>query len=333
LWHNALAMETLYSIPPLRMARFFCELRPEVVVTIPVEERGNLLRGAFGTLFRRLVCDPACDDAAHCPRNGSCPHELLFAPKWPAGARFGLETPPRAFLFRPSLDPDPCFTASRPLQFEVRLFGDAISTAALFLRTFQLLASNRVAGRRMNLASAYSLNWEGNPCAELVRNGQLTREQPLALGFASFFHEEGGPHAATIDFLTPTWLRENDRDLRVPTFPALICRIRDRIYMLCRLYEGQEWQAAFSDIGQVASQATVCDWEGGWVQSPRMSTRTGDEMPLGGFRGPVNFRGIDPRLWPLLRIGEEIHVGRQVVWGHGLYRIRINDPALSASAS
>jgi hypothetical protein len=161
----------------------------------------------------------------------------------------------------------------------------------------------------------------------------LTREQPLALGFASFFHEEGGPHAATIDFLTPTWLRENDRDLRVPTFPALICRIRDRISMLCRLYEGQEWQAAFSDIGQVASQATVCDWEGGWVQSPRMSTRTGDEMPLGGFRGPVNFRGIDPRLWPLLRIGEEIHVGRQVVWGHGLYRIRINDPALSASAS
>jgi hypothetical protein len=325
-------MENLYSVPPLRMARVYCELRPEGVVTIPVEERGNLLRGAFGTLFRRLVCDPACDDAAHCPRNGSCPHELLFAPKWPAGARFGLETPPRAFLFQPSLDPDPCFTASHPLQFEVRLFGDAISTTSLFLRTFQLLASNGVVGRRMHLVSAFGLDWEGNPSAELVRGGQLTREQPLALDFTRFFSDQQEPDEATIEFLTPTWLRENGHDLKEPKLRAMVCRIRDRIAMLSYLYEGQEWQADREAIGQAARQSTVFDWKGGWVQSPRMSTRTGEEMPLGGFRGTVNFKGIDPRLWSLLRIGAEIHVGRQVVWGHGLYRIRNTDPASAVAA-
>ena len=153
-------MENLYTIPPLRMARVFCELRPECVVTIPVEERGNLLRGAFGTLFRRLVCDPTCTDAAHCPRQGSCPHELLFAPKRPPGAPKRLNTPPRAYLFRPPLDSDPCFTTLRPLIFELRLFGDAISTVGMFLQAFQLLARNGIADRRMHLVSAYSLEWE-----------------------------------------------------------------------------------------------------------------------------------------------------------------------------
>jgi hypothetical protein len=315
-------METLYSIPPLRMARVFCELRPEGVVTIPVEERGNLLRGAFGTLFRRLVCDPSCSGYADCPRKGSCPHELLFAPRWPAGTHFGLESPPRAFLFRPSLDPDPCFSASRPLRFELRLFGEAISTTALFLRTFQLLAESRVADRRIHLASAFALDWSGNSCAELVRAGQLTGEQPPVLDFSGLFRNGSSHDVATIEFLSPTWLREKGSDLRVPTFSALVCRIRDRISMLCRLYEGQEWQAAFADIGQAASQATVCDWEGGWVQYPRISTRTGEEMPLGGFRGTITCQGIDPRLWPLLRIAEEIHVGRQVVWGHGQFQIQ-----------
>jgi hypothetical protein len=356
LWHNAFAMESLYSVPPLRMARVLCELRPEGLVSIAVEQRGNLLRGAFGTLFRRLVCDPACGDAAHCPRHGTCPHELLFAPRWPAGAPLGLESPPRAFLFRPSLDPDPCFSVSRPLRFEVRLFGEAISTAVLFLRTFQLLATSGVADRRIHLVSAYSLDWNGNPCAELVRDGQLTGALPPALDFASFCNEEDHPDAVTIEFLSPTWLREKvrdpraptstepasrpavrairekSRDLRVPTFPALICRLRDRISMLCRLYEGQQWQASFGAIGRAADMTAVSDWEGHWVEIPRVSTRTGEEMPLGGFRGSITCQGIDPRLWAILRIGQEIHVGREVVWGHGQFQLRSAETSWNGEA-
>jgi hypothetical protein len=315
-------MESLYSIPSLRMARVQCELRPEGVVSIAVEQRGNLLRGSFGDCFRRLVCDPECRGYAECPRKGSCPHELLFAPKWPAGAPLGLGTPPRGYLFRPLLDADPCFTATRPLIFELRLFGEAIKTVGMFLHAFQLLARNGIADRRMHLVTAYSLDWDGNLCAELVRDGQVTREQPRALEFASFFRDEGGPDEATIEFLTPTWLRENGRDVRVPTFSALMCRLRDRISMLCQLYERQEWLAEFAAIGHAASHATVTDWEGHWVEHSRDSTRTGEEMPLGGFLGSITCRGIDPGLWAMLRIGEEIHVGREVVWGHGRYGIR-----------
>jgi hypothetical protein len=298
-----------------------CELRPEGLVSIAVEQRGNLLRGAFGTHFRSLVCDPACNGYADCPRKGSCPHELLFAPKWPAGARIGLGTPPRAYLFRPPLDPNPCFTSSRPLRFEVRMFGEAISTASLFLRTFQLLASNGIADRRMHLISAHSLDWNDNPCAELVRAGRLTREQPLVLNFASFFREEGGPDEATIEFLSPTLLNMKGEDPKEPAFSALICRLSDRIDWLCQFYEGQKWQARFSAIKQASIGTTKTKLGGGWKEISRISNRTDEEMPLNGFQGTITYHGVDPRLWAMLRIGAEIHVGGKVVWGHGRYRV------------
>jgi len=70
-------MDSLYSIPPLRVARVRCELRPEGVVSIAVEQRGNLLRGSFGDCFRRLICDPGCSGYEQCPRKGSAHQALL----------------------------------------------------------------------------------------------------------------------------------------------------------------------------------------------------------------------------------------------------------------
>lgn len=348
LWHNTLAVENLYSIPPLRMARIACELRPEGVITIPVEQRGNLLRGTFGALFRKLVCDPICNDVANCPRHGTCPHELLFAPKDQTGPRSRPNAPPRAYLFRPPLDPESCFSTSHPLRFELRLFGDGIATASLFLRTFQLMSQSRDPARRVHLDSAYTLDWNDAPCAELVRAGQLTGEQPQALDFSGFFNEEISPDGASIEFLSPMWLREKpaepaggerapkirpgicerqrerSQDLRVPTFPALIRHVRDRVSDLCRLYERKLWDPRGTDIEEAARRAERVDWDGRWTKFNRDSTRTDEEMPLQGFVGTISCRGIDPRLWPLLRIGQEVHAGREVVWGHGLYRARAN---------
>jgi hypothetical protein len=43
---------------------------------------------------------------------------------------------------------------------------------------------------------------------------------------------------------------------------------------------------------------------------------------MGGFVGKILCEGIDPALWPLLRIGAEIHAGRYTAWGNGWYRIQ-----------
>lgn len=303
------------------MARIACELRPKGILRIPVEERGNLLRGAFGELFRRLVCLPACESYERCPRAGVCPHQLLFAPRWEAGAQFGVETPPRAFLFRSMLDPEPEFSPDRPLRFELRLFGNAIEAAHLFLRAFALWADHGDRKRRVRLASAFALDRDGRTSSQLIDDGRLTGATAIRFNFDHCFAGPAG-RTTTIEYLTPMWLKESGQDVRVPTIAALVQRIRDRLSLLCRFHEGMEWEAPFAEIGERAEQARNLKCEGEWLHRTRFSSRTDKAMPMCGFVGKVTCGDIDPALWPLLRIGEEIHAGRFAVWGQGWYSIK-----------
>jgi hypothetical protein len=315
----------LYSVPPLRIARLLLELRPERTLHLPPEQRGNVLRGAFGTIFQRQVCGANCPGAATCPRRDECAYAQLFEPRCPAGAGFGAETAPRGFLFRPPLSQDPEFGANRPLRFELRLFGKAMGWAEHFLRTFQLFARYGLADRAVHLQSVHTLDWQGTSQGALVKEGRITGLTPFPLTFEPFTSTCNSGEFAKIEFLTPTWLREGGRDLRVPTVSGLAQRARDRISMLCRVYADREWQANFGGIGRAACQSTILDWDGSWVQPGRTSTRTGEIMPMGGFVGVVRCAKIEPALWPLLFMGQELHVGRHAVWGHGWYCVEASN--------
>jgi hypothetical protein len=79
---------------------------PREPLYLPALSKGNTLRGAFGTAFRRLVCIPQCREARHCPLDGTCPYRIIFEPSPPPGAsRLSKNQDiPRPFIFRPPLD-------------------------------------------------------------------------------------------------------------------------------------------------------------------------------------------------------------------------------------
>lgn len=316
----------LFKAPPLRMVRLRFELLPESPLQLPFEERGNVLRGAFGAVFQRAVCDPECPGAAHCPRRETCAYAMLFEPGWRAGAtRFGVEDAPRPFVFRPSLDPNPNFGQERPLFFELRLFGQAIEVAQFFVHAFQSLAQAGFQGRRVRLASVYSLDWAGTLDNALVLDGVTTRNLPLVLKLGELYIRRCPDGPLRVDFLTPTWLRHAGADQRVPSPEALICRVRDRLSFLSLIYEGREWQADYGTIGKLARQIRLSHVEGGWAALSRRSTRTGQIMPMAGFVGTAIYENLPPALWPLLVVGQEIHVGRFAVWGNGAYSLVLEE--------
>jgi len=153
----------------------------------------------------------------------------------------------------------------------------------------------------------------------------MTDFAPVALGlevpFGSF---QSSLSTVAVDFLTPTLLVERNRNLVVPTLTGLINGVRRRISMLCDLYERTAWEADAGAISSAAKLATTVDWQS-HSKTPyrRTSTRTGQQMPMDGFLGTVVFDGVDPRLWPLLLMGQEVHAGSHTVWGHGWFRARL----------
>lgn len=315
-------MTSFYTTPPLRVARLLFELRPAARLHLPVEIRGNVLRGAFGTVFKRAVCQPGCPGAATCPNRDSCPYAMLFEPQW------GVQSPenkdrdaPRGFLFRPTQDPDHDFGPDQPLHFELRLFGHAIEMAPFFINAFHSFARQGLHGTPVHLSSIQTLDWTDSPRGELVSEGRVTRITPLILRLGDLRPPRPPEGTVRIDYLTPTWLHHDHKDQRIPTLEALVCRLRDRLSDLSQLYEGREWQADYGAMGRLAAEAEIVRCHGEWHKGQRRSSRTGQVMPLAGFLGTIVYEKVHPALIRLLVIGQEIHVGRYTVWGNGAYRL------------
>jgi len=234
---------------------------------------------------------------------------------------FGAQDAPRPFLLRPSLDLDPEFGPRRPLVFELRLFGAAIDAYAHFLGAFLALTQTRLYGHHVELSSAVSLDWMGRVAVALIDPSRIGQEKPLALDFSWTLDAPADGPRAQIEFMTPTRLNAKDADSTVPSFSALIKRVRDRLSLLSLIWEEKEWRAQYGVIGQLAEEASAVNRDGGPATYVRQSRRTNEKMFMTGFRGTVAYAGVSPKLWPLLRIGQEIHAGRYTEWGLGRYRL------------
>jgi CRISPR/Cas system endoribonuclease Cas6 (RAMP superfamily) len=65
-----------------------------------------------------------------------------------------------------------------------------------------------------------------------------------------------------------------------------------------------------------------------WPDVDRLSSRTGQRHPLGGFVGEAEYEGELGEFLPYLRLGKWVGVGRQTVWGKGELELQYATVAL-----
>src|SRR3954454_19029213 len=85
----------LFHLHPLRFS-FVARER----ISFPPGKSSNILRGAFGTIFRRIACVPQCKSARECEWRASCPYARMFEPSALGRGPSGLADWPRPFVFR-----------------------------------------------------------------------------------------------------------------------------------------------------------------------------------------------------------------------------------------
>jgi len=61
--------------------RFRFYFRSAGTLFFPVYKSGNIVRGAFGDIFRKLVCIPRCLDAKTCDIRAECRYARVFEPQ------------------------------------------------------------------------------------------------------------------------------------------------------------------------------------------------------------------------------------------------------------
>ena len=309
--------------------RFSFEAKDPVVLTR--HNKGNVLRGAFGSIFKELCCGRVCTRCADSPLRHQCAYAAVFEPSPPEDSvrlRANQDIP-RPFVFRPPPDDKDRYEAGDAFHFDLVLFGRALEYAAYFVVAFRELAARGIGvGRgRCELRSITALDRAGVRVE--VYSGETNMVRPVSdpLRAADLLVGTGRAPIRTIRlrFLTPTLIRGDGQTLTIPEFHVLIKRLRDRINAIGWFYGGVILDLDYAEYGRRAEAVRIAECSTEWQHRERFSTRTHQRHPIDGFAGEVTYEGDIEEFLPLLRLGEWIHVGKHAVLGNGQFQIGFSE--------
>ena len=270
-------------------------------IYFPAGQPGNILRGAFGSVFRKIACAPDCPghrggNVRECERRTICTYARIFEPASVGNGPSGLTDWPRPFVFRAAHLDGTRADAEKQFWFDVNLFDARDVPPDHFVSAFEELAHAGLGpGRgRAELAAVEHLH----------RVSILLDDAPADV------------RRLRVEFKTPTELKGGDR----PEFGVLFARIRDRISTLRALYGSGALEIDFRAMGARARAVNMTRCELRQVDAQRRSSRTGQVHGIGGFVGVAEYEGELGEFLPYLETARWTGVGRQCVWGKGEVR-------------
>jgi CRISPR-associated endoribonuclease Cas6 len=138
-----------------------------------------------------------------------------------------------------------------------------------------------------------------------------------------------------VRFLTPCRLTREGRLQDTPAFSLLIRSLLRRLSTLTYFHHGVEPDFDLAGLIAAAEEVKLVEDKTTWVDWERYSSRQDARMKLGGFVGEAVYEA-DPAAWevlfPLLRLAEHTHVGKNTAFGLGWVKAEVQSahrPALA----
>jgi CRISPR/Cas system endoribonuclease Cas6 (RAMP superfamily) len=129
----------------------------------------------------------------------------------------------------------------------------------------------------------------------------------------------------TVEFLTPTRIRNDGAVRAEPSFQDLARALLRRLSSLCYFHCGGELDVDFRGLIDRAAAVRTVDAALRWQAQGRFSGRQRRDIYMSGFVGRITFEAPAADDWapflPLLLAGEWAHVGKGTVMGLGRYRV------------
>src|SRR5579883_696532 len=256
--------------PSLSYSDFEFKLSPKQPLAWPRSQRESILRGAFGSILREIACDPLCTLPSKCRFASQCAYQQVFAPRTPPNStRLSLNSDlPRPFVLFADNQAEDLVNPGESASFTIRLFGRMVRYHVYLHVVFSQLLHRGFGPDRV-------------PCAVTVEGKPSASAVSLVLGENGSVDPELSQ--VTVEFLTPTYLKDGGREVCIGSkaFAPLIRRARDRVSSLYHFYAAEEdseivalaWD--FAGLGRTAERVICSNDNCEWVSRTRRSSRTG----------------------------------------------------------
>jgi hypothetical protein len=315
--------ETPVSQPSFGLYRLRFQFRAGAAIPFPGGKQGNIIRGAFGTILRKICCTPECPGAADCPRKGACPYARIFEPGAHGSGPSGLANRPRPFVFRASHLDGQTVRPGATFHFDVHLFDLREPVIPYFILTFAQLAHTGLGPARSSaeLTAVYQIDLEGRTVACLYDGGTLRSDLEVLPSVVPLSPSGSRIGRVRVVFVTPAELKHANGITSRPDFGTLFARVRDRIATLNMLYGEGPLAIDFKEMGERAEKIHMTRCDVFHLDVERKSSRTGQRHPIGGFAGNAEYEGDLAEFVPYLEAAVWAGVGRQTTFGNGEIRL------------
>ena len=292
------------------LARYRFEFEVSTPLRLP-DYAGSTLRGSFGHALRQLSCATRAKTCTDCLLAQTCPYTRIFEPV----ASGTLVTPPVPYVIEPPQWGAREYLPGETLAFNFTLIGKGIEQLPLCIMAWQR-AFLRGVGAGDGIARLSAVRQDNSV---IYQPGLSVAAHTQLMTLSS----EDAPQSVTLEFLTPLRLQENGHALppsKLTPRPLLTALMR-RVSLLT----AQE-QLFSQPVAQLAHLADgiegQVDME--WRDWTRRSSRQQCTMQLGGCIGHWTLTGDLAPFWNFLRLGVDLHVGKEASFGLGQYRLLLN---------
>ncbi len=310
-WRTALATE-----------RFRFSIRVASLTVLP-SYKGGVFRGAFGSVFRSIVCATRASDCQNCLVRTQCLYAVLFEPHAPPDHldAHKFRYAPSPYVLNPPLTKREAFRPGETLDFELVLIGRAVDALPYFVYTFMEMGK-RGLGRERGRYDLRSVDVLRNGAPAQVYDGGTKTLISFAPGLNPIsFPADEKCSRVTLEFLTPLRLKVKGDLVTRLTFPLFFERLAHRLTLLAAFY-GRDGEAPdLAPLLALAQEVSVDEDRLHWYDWERYSARQQSAMKLGGLRGKITFSGDLGPFMPFLRLGTEVNVGQGTSFGLGRFEI------------
>jgi len=315
-----------------RFAQFTFEMKALDILLLPAY-KGSTLRGAFGHMFKKVVCALPNKDCSTCLLKEKCIYSYVFEtpPASDTQVMRKYKAAPHPFIIEPPPEKKRGYKPGDGVSFGLTLIGRAIDYLPYFIYTFDELGKAGLGrGRgRYELKEVRSRTHEpaGNNNSLMYTSETKTLKAftPQTLAFNTEISDCSNPgtELLTLSFLTPTRITYNGSLAVDLEFHVLIRQLLRRLSLLSYFHCGIDiagWD--FKGMIEAAKTINVKEKNLIWHDWERYSNRQETRMKMGGFVGDITFEGNLQPFIPLIKAGEIVHIGKGTGFGLGKFLIR-----------
>ena len=292
--------------------------------------KGSTLRGAFGHVFKKVVCTLRREGCHDCILKERCVYSYIFETPPPGNTSIMKKYPaaPHPFVILPPAGEKRHYVKDENLAFTLTLIGKATEYLPYFIYTFDELGRVGIGKGRgkyqLKKVSAVSNNGKCKQEEIYGGEGKILKSGYETTKWKDLINNESlsNKNELTLKFHTPTRIKYREDLVLDLEFHILIRNLLRRISTLSYFHCANEINIDFKGLIRDAEKIETAKNTLSWKDWERYSNRQETRMKMGGFVGEITFKGNLGKFLPFIMLGEYIHVGKGTSFGLGKYEIQ-----------